>query len=137
MKVLVDTSVWSLAFRRKERDERNNKIVAELINLIRDLRVSIIGPIRQELLSGISEKKTFEELKEKMQAFTDYVIQTADYEAAAEFSNKCRKNGIQGSHREFLICAAAVRNEWEIFTEDTAFLNYKKHIPIRLYKIHL
>lgn len=134
MKVLVDTSVWSLAFRRKNRSE-NAKIVNELIDLIRDLRVVIIGPIRQELLSGISDKKTFEELKEKMEGFTDYLIPPIDYEIAAEFSNKCRRNGIQGSHIDFLICAVSARNEWEIFTEDKDFINYKKYLPIKLYKV--
>ncbi|MDR0301023.1 MAG: hypothetical protein LBI04_01765 [Treponema sp.] len=61
-------------------------------------------------------------------------MQTSDYEFAAECSNECRRNGIQGSHTDFLICAAAIKNGWEIFTEDTDFLEYEKHIPIRLYK---
>lgn len=135
MKVLVDTSVWSLALRRKAANDKSIRIVDELSDLIRDLRVTIIGPIRQELLSGISDAKIFEELKERMAAFVDYIIPTADYELAAEFSNRCRKNGVQGSHIDFLICAAAARNEWEIFAEDKDFQNYKKYLPIKLYKI--
>jgi predicted nucleic acid-binding protein len=132
MKIMIDTSIWSLVFRRKE-GGRDNHIVAELIDLMRDLRVAIIGSIRQELLSGITDQKKFLELKEKMRGFTDEPIQTVDYELAAEFSNKCRKCGIQGSHTDFLICAVAVRNSWKIFTTDNDFLHYQKHIPIVLH----
>jgi predicted nucleic acid-binding protein len=132
--VLVDTSVWSLAFRRSKPDEREIAVTNELISLIRELRIVIIGPVRQELLSGISEQDVFENLRERMTVFTDYAIQTADYELAAEYSNLCRKNGIQGSHTDFLICAVAARNRWEIFTEDHDFLSYQKYLPITLYK---
>ncbi|MCL2481310.1 MAG: PIN domain-containing protein [Spirochaetaceae bacterium] len=135
MKALVDTSIWSIAFRKKNQNDKNESIINELIELIRDLRVSIIGPIRQEFLSGISDKTIFEELKEKMESFTDYLIPTKDYELAAEYSNKCRQHGIQGSHIDFLICAVAVRNKWEIFTTDNDFIEYKKYLPIRLYKM--
>jgi len=52
--VLVDTSVWSLALRRKAR--RDHAMVDELAELIREGRVMMMGPIRQELLSGIKEE---------------------------------------------------------------------------------
>ncbi|MDR0844308.1 MAG: PIN domain-containing protein [Tannerella sp.] len=134
MKILVDTSVWSLAFRRNKLPGKDDKVVNKLIDLIRESNIAIIGAVRQELLSGISEESVFENLKEKMSIFPDYVIQTSDYEMAAEYSNKCRKNGIQGSHTDFLICAVAVKNGWKIFTEDNDFLNYRKYIPIILYE---
>jgi predicted nucleic acid-binding protein len=95
----------------------------------------IIGPIRQELLSGISDEKIFNELKEKMNGFNDFPIETIDYELAAEYSNVCRRNGIQGSNTDFLICAIAVRNNFEIFTLDDDFNEYKKYLPIRLFNI--
>jgi predicted nucleic acid-binding protein len=95
----------------------------------------IIGPIRQELLSGISDKRVFNELKEKMKSFTDFPVKTIDYELAAEYSNKCRKNGVQGSNTDFLICAIAVRNNFEIFTQDDDFYEYRKYLPIRIFDI--
>ncbi|GHS97598.1 hypothetical protein FACS189421_04690 [Bacteroidia bacterium] len=133
MNVLIDTSVWSLVFRRNKPQEKEKKIANALISLIQDLRIAIIGPVRQELLSGISKQAVFDDLKQKMSVFTDSIIQTADYELAAEYSNICRKHGIQGSHIDFLICAVAVRNGWEIFTEDIDFFNYKEYLPIKLY----
>jgi predicted nucleic acid-binding protein len=135
MKVLIDTPIWSLAFRKKS-NSVDNRIIECLIDLIRNGQVAIIGPIRQEVLSGISDNNKFIEIKNKMSIFSDYNIQTGDYEFAAECSNECSRNGIQGSHTDFLICAVAIRNNWEIFTEDNDFFEYEKYIPIKIYNIN-
>jgi predicted nucleic acid-binding protein len=136
MKVLVDTPIWSLAFRKKAGSE-NNAAIDNLIYLIKNAQIEIIGAIRQEVLSGISDKNKFHELKNKMAAFTDYAVQTSDYEFAAECSNECRRKGIQGAQTDFLICALAIQNDWEIFTEDKDFFEYKKHLPIKIYQLKL
>ena len=133
-KVLIDTSVWSMALRRNKPNKREMQVSEELANLIREFRIAIIGPVRQELLSGISNPTVFEDLKNKMSIFTDYSIWTSDYELAAEYANFCRRNGIQGSHADFLICAVAVKNRWDIFTEDLDFENYQKYLPITLHE---
>jgi predicted nucleic acid-binding protein len=135
MRVLVDTSVWSLVLRKKTLTDDEVLIRSELIELIKELRVEIIGPIRQELLSGISDEKKFEVLKEKISAFEDVEIITEDFETAAKFSNTCRKNGIQGSHIDFLICAVAFRNSMSIFTTDKDFERYHEYIDFKLHKI--
>jgi len=134
MKVLVDTPIWSAAFRRKS-ENKNTNVISNLIELIQNRRIAIIGPVRQEVLSGISDRKKFYEIKDKMSFFYDYSIITDDYEFAAECSNECRRNGIQGSHTNFLICAVAIKNGWEIFTEDADFFEYEKHIPIKIYTL--
>ena len=51
MKVLVDTSVWSQVLRRGEPE--NEPRERELRELLREGRAVLMGPIRQELLSGI------------------------------------------------------------------------------------
>ena len=131
MKVIVDTSVWSEALRKKS--SPNQKIIKLLTEFIRDVRVQLIGPIRQELLSGIKSETQFEELKYYLSTFNDLLIKTEDYEKAAEFFNICRSNGIQGSNTDFLICAVANNNNLEIFTTDKDFENYQKYLPIDLY----
>ncbi|OHD62878.1 MAG: twitching motility protein PilT [Spirochaetes bacterium RBG_13_51_14] len=133
MKVLVDTSVWSLALRKNV--NRDNKVIRELFELIHELRVSIIGPIRQEMLSGISDNNKYEQLKEKLKSFEDVIIDTEHYEFAAQLYNQCRKKGIQGSHVDFLICAASIKNDLSIFTLDNDFEKYQKHINIQLHEI--
>jgi len=133
LKVLVDTPIWSYALRSQ--DKKYQSEVDALTSLIRYQRAVIIGPIRQEILSGYSDMHKYRIIKEKLSYFENTPIIDADYVLAAEFSNKCRKNGIQGSHFDFLICAVANRIEITIFTNDNDFKHYQKVIPIRLHKI--
>jgi hypothetical protein len=133
LKVLVDTPIWSYALRSK-----NNEYQIEidaLTSLIRDQRALIIGPIRQEILSGYSDLRKYSIIKDKLSYFANTPILDTDYELAAEFSNKCRKKGIQGSHIDFLICAVANRIDIPIFTNDKDFEYYQTIISIKLFKI--
>lgn len=131
MNVLVDTSIWSLVLRRGT--AKNLALVEDLSELIRELRVQIIGPIRQEVLSGIKSENQFEELRSYLSAFPDLPLKTPDFEKAAEFFNICRRNGIQGSNTDFLICSVAHRRDLEIFTSDNDFIDFQKYLPIKLY----
>lgn len=134
MKVLVDTSIWSLGLRRKASSGRGDAApVAELAALVEDGRVAMIGPIRQELLSGIRERAHFERLREHLSAFPDVEITPGDYEEAAAFFNRCRAKGIHASNTDFLICAVAVRNDFAIFTSDQDFAQFAKVLPIVLH----
>ncbi len=135
MKVIVDTSVWSLAFRKKRLTDWELRVVNELKELIYELRVILIGPIRQELLSGISDEIKFKNLREKMRAFDDVEATTLDYEMAAEIHNKCRRKGIQGSHIDYLICSVAQSNNYSIFTTDKDFEGYKNIMDLKLHTI--
>jgi len=132
MKVLVDTSVWSLALRRAKRNEQN-AVVEKLTDLVLTSMVVMIGPVRQELLSGISDEAMFLNLKSKLEHFTDEPITAADYETAAQFFNICRSHGVQGSHIDFLICAIAVNHGLLVFTTDQDFKLFAKRLPIRLF----
>jgi predicted nucleic acid-binding protein len=127
MKVVVDTSVWSLALRRSDYN-KNNPYVRELRELILEGRVQMLGPIRQELLSGIKYKEQFKKLRKILSSFPDFEVQSKDYEKAAELFNQCRKNGIQGSNTDFLICVIVINNNLGILTTDEDFSNFKKVI---------
>jgi len=133
MKVIVDTSIWSLALRRSKDVE--NEYVKELEELIKEVRVQLIGPVRQELLNGIKSEKQYKVLKKHLRAFKDLTIETEDYELAAEYFNRARKNGIQGSNTDFLLCAISTRRRMPIYTIDKDFFNFQSVIPIELYKI--
>lgn len=131
MKVIADTCIWSLALRRQT--QKPHPTTLELQKLIEDSRVQMIGPIRQELLSGISSASQFSKLKEYLLAFDDLNIQTEDYILAAEFFNQCRSKGVQGSFIDFIICALSKRHQLSIFTDDNDFKSYVKHLPIKLH----
>lgn len=132
MRALVDTCIWSCVLRYKEPDIEHGKKLADLIN---DGRAAIIGPIRQEILSGISSKTQFLKLKNALSSFEDIQLKTEHFEKAAEFCNICRNNGIQGSTIDFLICAVAFLEKLVIFTSDGDFINYSKFLPIELLQV--
>lgn len=135
MKVVVDTCIWSLVLRRRKRQDVAESLAeAELAELIREGRVQMLGPIRQELLSGIANEQQYAALRDRLRTFGDEPIGTADYEHAAQVSNQCRAGGISGSPVDFLICAVALLRRWQIFTTDIDFRHYAKHVPIPLYE---
>ena len=134
MKVLVDTAIWSLVLRRRPGRERLN-LATELTSLVQDGRVAMMGPIRQELLSGIKEPAHFDRLRESLRAFPDVELASHDYEEAASFFNRCRAKGIQGSNTDFLICAVATRYKFAIFTTDEDFTHFARMLPITLHQV--
>jgi predicted nucleic acid-binding protein len=133
MKVLVDTSIWSLALRRRE--QAQNPEAAELGRLIEAHVVEIIGPVRQEVLSGVRDSAQFERLEACLDAFVDLPLTAEDYVTAAKFYNLCRAKGIQGSNTVFLICAVAVRRDLAVFTTDGDFPHFAKCLPIVLHEV--
>ena len=132
--VIVDTSVWSKALRKKELSNDERKLIRYLEGLIRDGRVIMIGAIRQEILCGISDEGRFEKLRTALEAFSDFELDEGDYVQAAKFYNKCRGKGIQGSMTDFLICSVAVHRDFSILTLDKDFEHFKSHIDIDLVK---
>ena len=133
MNVLVDTSIWSLALRRSKIVV--NAEMIELRRLIDDFEAAIIGPIRQELLSGIRDIKQLVFLRERLAAFPDLALKTADFEQAASYFNHCRVKGVQGSNTDFLICAVSSSRKMPIFTTDGDFAQFAKLLPIKLHRM--
>ena len=134
MKVLVDTGVWSLAFRHRKLDTEGQKVVLQLQELILEGNAVMTGVIRQEILSGIKHQDQYTKLKNKLRAFDDLPINQIDHESAAEMFNLCRSKGIQGSHIDFLICAIAINADASIFTVDGDFEHYASVIPLRIFR---
>jgi predicted nucleic acid-binding protein len=136
MNALVDTTVWSLALRRNQDDlnATEKTAVAELNDLVKEGRSRIIGPVRQELLSGIKNISQYEKIRSALRAFRDELIETPDYEAAARANNDCRAKGVGVTSVDILICAVASRRQWAIFSTDPDFERYASILPINLHK---
>ena len=123
MSVLADTSVWSLALRRQApaklsaEERRLTGLLAEAVN---DGQVVMIGPIRQELLSGIKDPAQFDKLKRALDAFRDEPLDTLDYEEAARLYNVCRSRGVECGPVDILICAVAARRKWKVLANDAS-----------------
>ena len=80
MKVLIDTSVWSQALRRQKATTGSlleSRVVELLKELIHDGRVAMLGPVRQELLSGVKTKDQFETLQKILGVFPDVSLSSA------------------------------------------------------------
>ena len=137
MKVLIDTSVWSQALRRQTAEASSTaqeQVVNVLKELINDSRIAMLGPVRQELLSGVKTQKQFETLQQILSVFSDEPLRSQDYEQAAKNFNQCRQGGVQGSNTDFLICAVSMSREWPIYSLDKDFEQYKNHLALKLYR---
>lgn len=121
--ILVDTSIWSLALRRR-REQLNVaeiKAVEAFGAQITQGLVKIIGPIRQELLSGVRESSQFEALRKHLRDFPDEPFTSDDFEIAASISNRLRTQGIATTPTDCLIAAVASGRGWAVFTADRDF----------------
>jgi len=121
MKILVDTCIWSLALRRSSRavlspDEQS--LVESLTRAVQSDDAVIIGPIRQEILSGIPEPVRFEKIRDALAAFPEEPLTSADFEEAARMCNLCRSRGVASGAVDILLCAVAQRRSWTILTSD-------------------
>ena len=137
MTVLVDTTIWSLALRRRphQLSPEEVELVETWAELVTSGDAALIGPVLQEVLSGIRHVEVFEALHEKLSSFPYLKILPTDHVQAALFFNICRSRGIAGSHVDMLICASAHRYDVPIFTTDPDFGGYARHLPIRLYGV--
>ena len=128
--MLVDTSVWSLALRRRR--PVTDAVTSALASSISDGSVVMLGAVRQEVLSGIREEAAYAALRDKLRAFRDLPLLAEDHERAAQFFNRCRSRGVQGANTDFLICSVAVRLDCPILTTDRDFEVFAEHLPIEL-----
>ncbi|MDN5864287.1 MAG: PIN domain-containing protein [Gammaproteobacteria bacterium] len=110
--------------------------VREWERIVRGGVAALVGPIRQELLSGVRSESEWERLRQALRPFPDLPIGMADYERAAQFFNRCRARGIAGSAIDRLICSAAARYEAPIYTTDSAFRRYASVLELKL-KLHV
>jgi len=121
MKTIVDTCVWSLALRRQDQSKlthEQRETIAELQEAIRDGRAILLGPIRQEILSGIRESARFAKLQAVLDPFLDEEIAADDFVEAARLFNLCKDHGIECGATDILICAVAARQHYDILTCD-------------------
>jgi len=133
MTAIVDTCVWTRFLRRNR--ERADPLCAEVTRLVRDDAVQMLGCIRQEILSGAQPQDRFEQLKEYLRFHPNLPLDEEDDENAAGYYNTCRSKGVQGTATDLLICAVAVRRRMRIFTTDTDFNEFAKHLPIDLHTV--
>jgi predicted nucleic acid-binding protein len=122
MKWLVDTGVWTLALRRRNATRLNaeeKRLLSKLTDAIQVSNAAIIGPIRQEILSGIRDRAQFKKTQGLLEPFADEALGHSDFVEAARLFNLCRDHGVHCRPVDILICAVAARLNYNILTNDS------------------
>jgi hypothetical protein len=131
VKVIVDTSVWSLALRRDDPVRgREVELLQELIGG-RDV-VCLTGTILQETLQGFRSDERFKRLVRSLAPFPLVRLARADYVFAAEIRTICRSAGLQVGTMDAQIAAAAIRHHCSLLTTDRDFHRIAAHFPLDL-----
>jgi predicted nucleic acid-binding protein len=133
MTLLVDTSVWSLAFRR-DGDAAVPQVAMLRTALHGGEIIVTTGLILQELLQGFAGPRARNELIEKFTALPLLVPDRQDHIDAAGLRNTCRRAGVQVRTIDALLAQLCVRHALTLLTTDEDFLLASKYCPLRVWK---
>ncbi|MBW0436023.1 PIN domain-containing protein [Leptospira yasudae] len=121
MKLLVDTSVWSEALRRKGKTLKSEEtFLYQIIQNEDDIFVT--GIILQEILTGIKDPKIFSEIEEQFRYFNFISPSEKDHIEAAKLRNSLSKKGIVLATIDALIAQIAITHNLVLATYDSDFL---------------
>ena len=132
MGLLIDTSVWSLAFRRDTPPDIP-EVAALRQALVSRQQVSATGVILLELLQGALPAKAQQAIRSSFEVIDVIVPTVDDYAEAAALSNECRRNGIRLETVDSLIAQLAIKHQHALLTTDRDFTHAAKHIPLKLW----
>jgi len=134
MKILIDTSIWSLALRRQSGVVNPESVMLRtLIEQGEDIH--LLGIILQEVLQGIKNPKDFHILKDYLDAFPLIELTREDCIKAAELKNRLIKKGKQISTIDALIASASISYSCYLFTTDKDFEHIAQHSSLKLFRM--
>jgi predicted nucleic acid-binding protein len=135
--IVVDTSILSLAFRRR-RNGAEPAVVKAFRDLVRDdAAVTIPGIVLQELLSGIRNEDQSELLLNAVSGFPLLLATRDDHLLAARVFNECRQSGKSIATIDALIAAQTIARQAVLFTTDTDFVRIAPKIGLELLEVAL
>jgi predicted nucleic acid-binding protein len=130
--LLVDTSVWSLAFRRDA--EASIPAVEVLPHALEGAdQVFTTGLVLQELLQGFAGSRARSQLIERFAALAFLQPDREDHIEAAEVRNTCRRNGIQIGTIDAVLIQLCLRHDLVLLSTDNDFQSASKQIKFRLW----
>lgn len=133
MTLFVDTSVWSLAFRR---DAILSAV--EVLALRQALEdgdaIVTTGVILQEVLQGFSGPRARKDIIDRFSALPLLVPDRQDHIEAAELRNRCRRSGVQIGTIDALLAQLCIRYGLTLLTTDKDFVHAAAHCPLRIWK---
>jgi len=127
--ILVDTSVW-IDFLKSAESREAQKLEQVLEE---ETDVFTTGLIIQELLSGIKEKRTRNELKRDMERFVLVMPTLETHVHAAEIFDGCCKRGFTiRSNIDCVIAALAIEYDIQLLQKDRDFQYIGEIFPLKL-----
>jgi hypothetical protein len=132
--MLVDTSVWSLAFRRDAPPDIG-EINALRLALERGDSIVCTGLVLQEVLQGYSGAKARERLLEHFASLPMINPDRTDHIEAAELRNDCRRHGVQLGTIDALIAQLCIRYNLTLLSTDGDFKHAAKYCRLRNWSV--
>jgi predicted nucleic acid-binding protein len=131
--LFVDTSVWSLAFRR---DPVATAVEVMVLREALEAGDTILttGLVLQELLQGFAGARARKELIERFAALPFISPDRQDHIEAADLCNRCRRSGIQIGTIDALLAELCIRHGLTLLTTDNDFFRVTARFPLRLWK---
>jgi predicted nucleic acid-binding protein len=120
MNLFVDTSVWSLAFRR---DSPASSPQVALLNRALEEGGSVFttGLVLQELLQGFHGPKAAPEILSRFSELPFVIPERDDHVAAAKLRSACRRDGVQIGTIDALLAQLCIRYRLAMLTADSDF----------------
>ena len=133
MSLFVDTSVWSLAFRRDVPSPAPE--VDALIGALESGQLILTtGFILQELLQGFSGPKTRDRILERFSSLPLLVPNRQDHIDAADLRNTCRRAGVQVGTVDALFAQLCIHHGLTMLTTDGDFQNMASHCALQVWR---
>jgi predicted nucleic acid-binding protein len=133
MTLLVDTSVWSLAFRR-DREAGESEVKALRTALQGAETVVTTGLILQELLQGFARPRAHKDLIRRFASLPLVTPAREDHIDAAQIRNRLRRSGLQLGTIDALLAQLCIRHNLVMLTTDEDFTMASRHCPLQVWK---
>jgi len=131
--IFVDTSVWSLAFRR-DAPASTAEVTALTSALEAGSPVVTTGLVLQELLQGFAGPKARRQIVERFGALPLVVPDRLDHIEAADLRTACRRQGVQVGTIDALLAQLCVRHRLTMLTTDRDFAAMARVRPFALWR---
>jgi predicted nucleic acid-binding protein len=132
MTLLVDTSVWSLAFRR-DAPLASPEVAALRAAIGGGDAIVTTGLVLQELLQGFAGPRDRKDIVQRFAALPLLVPDRKDYIDAADIRNVCRRAGVQIGTIDALLSQLCIRHGLILLTTDVDFTLAARHCPLRVW----
>lgn len=133
MTLLVDTSVWSLAFRRGQ-PQTSPQVTERYDALAGEEIVVTTGIVLQELLQGFSGARARDDIIERFAALPLISPDRQDHIDAAMLCNACRRAGVQLGTVDALLTQLCIRHDLTLLATDNDFVHAAAHCPLKVWK---